>query len=318
MVLKALGDAAIEHGVVKSGGWMINGGDLFNEKGMIRTRVWDVLVHHRGRWKEDGIEHIDLIGNHDQDDRDGVIHPLKIFAKWEGWDVVDAPRYVPEKRWWLFPYMHDLGKQLDDIKKRKMTTVFCHVGIQGAWRNDTNKDTDGIALDRFKGFARVFTGHYHFRHMIGNIQYIGSPMQQSAAEKGQAKGYLIWDDEAERAHFHEIPGTPRYFDGEMSWPADTEAFYCPPEVGERDYVTITVKGPAAKVRAVTRDMLQQRTKCRNVKIERVIDDATYSRLNIKHDEALDTEALVKKYVGFVNPSALDHKRLLKVGQELLT
>jgi DNA repair exonuclease SbcCD nuclease subunit len=318
IILKAIGTAAVEHGVVKSGGRVINCGDLFNEKGFMRTSVWDVLVFHRLKWKEAGICHDDVIGNHDMEDREGVIHPLKIFRQWDGWNVIDQPFFIPEKNRWMFPYMHNLPQFLETIekKKRKKQVVFCHVGIQGAWRNDKSKDTDGVPIEHFAGFRQVFTGHYHFRHAVQNVQYIGSPMQHTFAEMGQAKGYLIWDDVTDEITFFEIEGTPKHLEAEVTWVGDKMAVHKPEGLTERDYVVVSIRGPSAKVKLVTREMLQDRMQCHNIKIDRLIDDETHSRLNIKHDEALDTVALVKKYVGFVNP-ALDHKRLLKVGKELL-
>ena len=85
----------------------------------------------------------------------------------------------------------------NDLLKYENCVAFVHWGIRGAKRNDHNKDTDGVPLDYLKPFRRVFSGHYHYRSKLENVQYIGSPLQQNFAEMGQDQGVLIYDSEKE-------------------------------------------------------------------------------------------------------------------------
>lgn len=335
-VFAAIEAGAQQHGVVASGGYVVNGGDLFNERGVIRTSVFDLLAATRRRWAEKQMKHIDNIGNHDQEDRGGTMHPLRVFDMLPGSQVIEGPTFIEGLRWWFFPYSHRLEEQLREAlyNARPFQTCFVHAGIKDAWRNDKSRDTDGISVDAFKDFRRVFSGHYHYRHAFENVQYIGSPMQHSFSELGQNKGYLIYDDETGKSEFHVIDGTPRHFDLQLTWTElgreersqsalgwdeETNAYDADtPRMlpGPGDIVRFKVKGPAERVRGVTRDYLAKLTPATTIKIERETTDQTYSRLALEEGGHGDVTSLMEKYINHLEP-ALDRARLLTLGVDLM-
>lgn len=317
-VHRAIGKAAVKHGVVKSGGYVLNNGDLFNLRGMIHTRCWDVLLAERLLWLEQGIRHIDNIGNHDQEDRDGEVHPLKIYEQFKDWIVCSKPTHLADLDWVIVPYTRNLEPVLAEVKAVKPKVLFVHAGIRTAWRNDKSQDTDGIDIKLFKPFSRVFTGHYHYRHEVGNVQYLGSTYQVSHAEAGQAKGYWIYDDETDEAKFYEITGTPKHYDvvvevkkGKLVALSREEEF----DFNEYDKVRCKLIGAADDVRMVKRERIVEAVGHNNITIKRDISDKATSRLAL-NDKALDTDELVKKYVEFIEPE-LDQARLVKMGREFL-
>lgn len=314
--------AAHEEGVIESGGYLVNGGDLFNERGVIRTSVFDLLAATRRKWAEMQVKHIDNVGNHDQEDRDGEMHPLRIFDTLPGSQVIEKPTVIEGVRWHFFPYSHRLESQMFDVSHglRPHAVAFVHAGIKDAFRNDKSRDTDGLQLGVFKGWKRVFSGHYHFRHEIGNVQYIGSPMQHSFAEAGQDKGFLIFDDKTNTVSFREVKGTPKHHRMALSWPdgkpsinsVDADRI----EVADIDNVQVTARGSSERVRAVSRDSLAKMITCAKIKIERVSTDATVSRIALDEKDHGDVRTLMSKYVDHLEPS-LDKARLLDIGAELL-
>ena len=321
VVFQAIEAAAEEHGVISSGGYVVNNGDLFNERGVIPTSVFDELAATRRRWAEKRIQHIDNVGNHDQEDRDGKMHPLRVFDTFPGSRVISEPTFVEGVRWWFFPYSHGLRAQLQEhanFNPRPHQVAFIHAGIKSAYRNDKSQDLDGLDVADLRDFKRVFSGHYHYRHTLKNVTYLGSVMQHSLSEAGQAKGFHIYDDSRDELTFHEIAGTPRYFDMELQWTDKGWDGTLDPKLGKPtaiDTIMFRVNGPAEAVRALTREALAKLTPATNIKVDRNITDETVSRMALDEKDHGDLRSLMEKYVGHVDPG-LDRARLLKVGQEL--
>ena len=313
-VFEAIGDGAINHAVIRTGGYVINLGDLFNDRGLIRSACFDMLVAHRMRWRDSGIKHIDLIGNHDQEDRAGRIHPLRIFASWSGWHVIDTPMHLGQFD--FFPYTHDLPGALVSMTLPKHDRIaFVHTGFKGARRNEGSVDTDGSETRLVSEYRHVFSGHYHYRHSVKdtNIQYVGSPMQHTFAEMGQAKGYLIYDDVTGVVKFNRIPGTPVHYETRVD-AATGEWTDVTMEPSDRLRVVIT--GAGADMAKWPREKLATMFPVATIKIERKITDAAVSRLALEPTGVLDNLALARKYMEFMEPE-LDPGRLMAVAQELI-
>lgn len=289
--------------VIDSGGFVINGGDLFDEKGIVRTSCWDRLREVRVGWMTRGVKHIDNVGNHDQEDFQGTINPLKIFDHFDGCFVASEPTFVDP--WWIIPYTRDLKKALKEVPDDSLVVI--HAGVCGAKMSAGIEDEDGADPKLFSRFKRVFSGHYHRHQTVGKVTYIGSPMQQNFGEAGETKGVVIYDDKKDKFKFVEITGLPRFHKFVMGDDlADTP-------VACDDFVHVTVKGDR-KVAMTSKEDLQKSLPGRLVKIDREITEVKGSRLSI--DDVSDIDGLITQYVGHKDPPE-DHKRLVKIGRELI-
>lgn len=317
-VFSYIGEQAVKLGVVKSGGYLFNGGDLFDQRGLIPTACWDLVYEERSKWLEMGIRHIDNIGNHDQEDRDGEIHPLRVFESFLGWHVCTKPTLIEDLGWVVIPYTHGLEASLGEALEAEPRALFVHAGIKSAFRNDKSRDTDGISIDLFKDFPRVFSGHYHFRHEVENVQYIGSPYQQSFAEAGQNKGFLLYNDKTGKIDFHEIPGTPKHYDVELNFDTGKLAnrSKSEPEYSPQDKVKVHLRGRSDQVKLVTKEQIGKLLGHSRFTVNRDVADETVSRLSLPTGKTLDHEELLTKYIDYVDPS-LDKKKLFAKGKELL-
>lgn len=308
--------AAHSLGVIETGGYVYNGGDLFDQRGIIKTSCFDMLYRHRVKWREAGIRHIDNVGNHDQEDRDGEIHPLKIFEEFD-WIVCTKPTLIEDVKWVIVPYMKDITEAVKDAKEAKAKALFIHGGVKGAWRNDKSQDPDGFDIAQFKKIPTVFSGHYHYRHKVGNVQYIGSPYQQSFAEKGQDKGIMIFDDQTGETEFHEVPGTPKHYEVEATIDEDGEII-CP-DIGSTsiDKVKIKITGKSEQIRSLKKDRMIEKLgiDAKSVSMDRIITDETMSRLLIA-DGKIDVKDVMGKYLDFIQPD-LNRKKLMTIGTELI-
>lgn len=290
-----------------------NGGDTFNTRGLIKTSCFQALYNEYKKWNSLGISQIINVGNHDQEDKAGSIHPMKVFEEF-GWIVVDRP--MNKGNFVFMPYMDaELIRQyLDKVQDKKNKALFVHWGIQGSYRNDSNIDTDGIPVDWVSEFKIVISGHYHYRNKIKNIQYIGSPLQQTFAEMGQDKGGIIYDYDSNSIEFVEIKGTPKHYEVKIDLTENSKDV--PSGISEKDFVRVKIKGESQDVTQITRDDISKFVNSSSIKIEKEIIDKSYSRLSLDSKEVHDNETLIKKYINFINTD-LDKNKLMRMAKDFL-
>jgi DNA repair exonuclease SbcCD nuclease subunit len=67
-----------------------------------------------------------------------------------------------------------------------------------------------FTTDLFKGFDKVFSGHFHLRREKENIQYLGCPYELTWNDYGDAKGLTLYNTDTRQATF--VPNTvsPRH------------------------------------------------------------------------------------------------------------
>lgn len=321
LVLQSIGEMALKlQDKTKKRITIINGGDTFNTRGLIKTSCFDVVYKHYEKWSSNGLSQIIIVGNHDQEDKEGLIHPMRVFEQFDNWHVVDKPTVIDDMA--FFPYMNKALIQ-SEIKKAiksgaKFATV--HWGIQGAMMNEGHADSEGVPASWLKDFKMVFSGHYHYRNSFSNIQYIGSPMQQNFGEINQKKGVLLYDNEKNKIDFIEVKGTSNHYEIEITQKEDfTEEIFKGGEkesISEKDFIKIKIKGDSEFCSSIKKDEYSKRFGVNTVKVERDVKDKHVSRLKITNTDVLSTESIMQKYVDFVD-SSLDKNKLMKIGKTLL-
>jgi DNA repair exonuclease SbcCD nuclease subunit len=286
---------------------------------MIRTICFDTLYRHYRKWESEGFRQIINVGNHDQEDRAGDIHPMRVFSSFEGWLVVDKPTRI-DGNIVIFPYMkNDEIEEYLNSNQLDGFDAFVHWGIRGAKRNDTNIDKDGVPIEWLKVFRNVFSGHYHYRSKYKNVRYIGSPFQQNFGEMGQEKGVIIYDSEENEESFVEIKGSPKHHEITFRWEEGSKK---PSIEGDKDslekedYCRIKVVGDSERVNSLSIGDVRKVVACDNISVEREPQDKHFTRLNISSGEIMNVESLMAKYVDFVSTD-LDKSKLLDVGKKIL-
>lgn len=291
-------------------GMIVNVGDTFHDKGLIRTACLE--SYFRKRKMFEGFKWVDLVGNHDQDDAGGVIHPLSAFGLFRKSVVINDSYHDKENDILFVSYRKDMEKFLESQPKTKV--LITHTGISGAFMNDTKQDTTGVSLKALKRYQRVFSGHYHKPHEFGNVVYVGSPMQQSFGEAGQIKSMVIYNTESDEFTRSRVRGLPEHHVIKVRWLDGEPQIDKSVKTTENDFVKIDMKGEIENVRSMPRSKFDF-IKCRSLRIESEIDEVHISRLGVSKDELDDESVLFEKYVDFVNPD-LDRKRLLDAYKEL--
>jgi len=322
--LTVIGQAAKEHGVE----YIINLGDTFDVRGIVHTGCLETLRNHYLQWAKDGLKQIILVGNHDQEDREGVVHPMRVFASYPGWVVVDRPMVIRRaSNWAFFPYMHKITEADIDavVRARNIDYAFVHWGIKGAKRNDKNVDTDGVPPEWIaKKVGTVFSGHYHYRSTFGmhGIQYVGSPIQQDFGERDQEKGYMIFDEVERSSRFYPIMGTRKHHQIEVLFDPDGNPAVSGDmsDIQKGDFLKATIKGEEAIVSGFSdadlRKLIPKEANPGRLLIERDINDGSSSRIELTGTEIHSTRTVMQKYVDHVDTD-LDKERLLNMGFEML-
>jgi DNA repair exonuclease SbcCD nuclease subunit len=300
----------------------VNLGDTFDVRGIIHTACLSALEKEWHEWELANIQQIILVGNHEQEDRDGRIHPLSVFGSRLN-TIVDEPMTVGGMD--FYPHLPVSVVTQELIKKNKKSYLaFVHWGIQGGKRNDSNVDDDGVPVKWLKGYRMVFSGHYHHRNEFENVQYVGSPLQQNFGEGRQEKGVIILDTSTMKQEFVPLIGTPKHYDVELVWEKgkrkmsliNSNPIVRMKDIGSGDFVRVFVKGDSEQVSGVKKEDLMKSIGAKDIKMERVVSEKAYSRLNIESKEIYNTEAIMEKYVDFVETS-LDKVNLMKIGREIL-
>lgn len=187
-------------------------GDLFQDRQkidvMTYSSTFDVLLKHC-----DGSVNLWLLlGNHDlwYHDKWDVSSVLP-FSALPNVTVINKPctLKINNEEIDFMPYAHDPIehlKQLQTLAKDRqgLKTLVGHLAIHGAELNtlyhtlsDVILEHDGemtkVGPELFKFWDKVFLGHYHGAQEIGNIEYIGSPLQLTFGEAFQEKHIIVYD-----------------------------------------------------------------------------------------------------------------------------
>lgn len=295
---------------------IVNGGDTFNTRGVINTRCFDVVARHWKRWKDDGFSQIVLVGNHDQEDRDGQIHPYMSFKDWSGFSVVDEPETINGVDFYPYIPIEKVKDSIESLKPARSKDAVVHWGIRGAQRNDSNVDNEGVPLNWISHYRNVFSGHYHYRNSFENVQYIGSPLQQNFGEMSQEKGVLLYDLEKNKRQFVELRKPPKHFEVSIRWEDGKQVWDRPEGIREKDFVRIRVFGDSELCSSVGKQDVEKIIKCREIKIERIVSEKHYSRLSLERADVHNLKTLADKYVDFIETD-LNKKRLKQMAELIL-
>lgn len=83
--------------------------------------------------------------------------------------------------------------RLDFLSKSASDICAGHFEINGFEMTAGHYCETGMAVDLFKKYTQVWSGHFHIKSSIGNIQYLGNPFQTNRGDTGSPRGYHIFD-----------------------------------------------------------------------------------------------------------------------------
>lgn len=83
--------------------------------------------------------------------------------------------------------------------------MMAHLEVQGAFMDKGNVNEHGMPVDKFKSFEQVFSGHFHHKNKIGNVQYLGCPYEMTWIDYQDPKGFHIFDTSSRELEFVRNP-----------------------------------------------------------------------------------------------------------------
>jgi hypothetical protein len=79
------------------------------------------------------------------------------------------------------------------VKKTKAKVAMGHLELNGFRAHRGHIMEDGMSIDIFDKFDRVFSGHYHTRSDNGKIFYLGNPYEMFWNDVNDTRGFTIFD-----------------------------------------------------------------------------------------------------------------------------
>lgn len=301
-------------------------GDTFETKNLVEA----ITNNHFSDWvnecKENSIDVIILVGNHDisslGDERVTLLHPLKYF---ENVTLINEPTMIPFQNGTLsfvpFRRNQDVCREMinnvcaqakkhnEGFQDEQINFLFYHGAVLNAKISNREFLDAAAALDvsdlKPDFFDQVFMGHFHKHQKVAeNVRYVGSPLHHDLHDAGDPKGFYHYDVEQNKLKFVKTK-YPSFVKVEIEKEEDWKQ-----EINDYDYFVINVNEDVSvppKFYSMT-----------NVKIHKSSKRNKQQRLDIEYRaaEKLDSNKLIEVYVEHLKPK-LDSAKLISLGKEIL-
>lgn len=136
-----------------------------------------------------------ILGNHDlykktQND----VNSVKILKFLPGVTVFEEPEVIrlKHKSFLMMPWRASHEDEKKCMSENSADYLCCHTDIQGAQFSRFVQEHQGNEIDDFSKFARIFSGHIHYRQRLKNVELIGSPYQLTRSDAGNEKCVYVF------------------------------------------------------------------------------------------------------------------------------
>lgn len=104
---------------------------------------------------------------------------------------------------WINNQNYDVA--IEAMNNTPAQIMFGHLEVAGAMMDRGNVNEHGMAVEVFKKFETVYSGHFHHKSKIGNVQYLGCPYELTWIDYQDPKGFHIYDTETRELEFVRNP-----------------------------------------------------------------------------------------------------------------
>lgn len=302
------------------------GGDMFHVRKNIPVQAFNAVYDAMARFTLDKIPVLAIHGNHDQADRLGADHSIYAFRSFL--TVVDQPGWVTMKgrsgatyAVLAIPYTEDVDQLRKVVASKcpggaQRRILLGHLGVQGAkvgadfvYANAADPTVGDLAVNSYDA---GFLGHYHMHQQLGtNLWYVGAPLQHNWGDKGQKRGFALYDTDTGTFEHVELRA-PKFIElQDDTWTSDEEL--------EGNIIRV-IAGPrnifldpdkrlelASRVNAISLEVVPKTEEAQPV-LQRLVIDPSMARTDI-------LRAYVESGLGPMGD--LDEEYLLSVGAEIL-
>ena len=210
---------------------IINLGDTFDRRKFVNFMSLEAA---KEMWfdpvKELGCKMTALIGNHDIYYKNTlrINSPDELLGGYDI-DVIHEPttRSYDGTDILLLPWICDenYDRTLRSITESTAPVCMGHLELNGFEAHPGHVMDNGIDMNIFKKFTKVFSGHYHTKSNRDNCYYLGNPYQLYWNDYGQKRGFHVFDTETLRTTFYRNPFDTfhkLYYNGGVNIPPEDE------------------------------------------------------------------------------------------------
>jgi len=199
---------------VQPGDIIVHLGDLFDNRNVIPINLMNYTLDIVEEISKIAPFHI-IIGNHDLYSKStGEINSVRPFKHIDNIFIYDTPTKIQFEgiNILMVPYIDNRKEQISIINNNKdCEYLFCHSDLNGAKLHLTSaghRNADKIDIEDFKGFRKVYSGHYHIVQREQNFTFVGSIFQMDRNDYNDQKGIFVIDVENEEEEFIENKVSP--------------------------------------------------------------------------------------------------------------
>lgn len=302
-------------------------GDLFHQRNKIDVMSYEMVFRsfYENIQKYHHIERIYLVvGNHDMYYKNKwTVNSIKPFYVMPRVKVIDDifQETLRGVDICFLPYSESASRTLLHLPKGDL--LLSHLAVQGAKLNkhtvsdrivETDSGMDLVSSENFSSWSKVLLGHYHLAQRLGNVEYVGSPLELNFGEAGDEKHIILLDLNNLSCEYIVNDFSPRHLVIDIS-ELDDEDF----SVLENNYVRITydysqksrmlelAKLIPARVNVLYLDFSIKKPKEQEIK-----EGMSSMQLCLQ-----DILSIMKDYVKESKPDSLDEGKLLSIGEKIV-
>jgi DNA repair exonuclease SbcCD nuclease subunit len=166
-------------------------GDQHHNHDLVRLSVLHWWLTTFQALKDQGIDSVCLVGNHDQSAPGSDVHAMMAYQGLQHVKVIDRPTI--HRNVLMVPYMHDEDKFQqackDGYSDGAQYTVFCHQTFDGSTYENGFLASDGFDPNLLPQ-ELLISGHIHTGQEYGKVWYVGAPRWRSIHDANTEKS--IW------------------------------------------------------------------------------------------------------------------------------
>jgi len=305
---------------------IVCGGDIYDGKDIIRSKCQNLLFSFLSDMKKRDVDFIALVGNHDYEETINAAHldkeanypdhSLKPLENLSNVTIVDFPTVIGDIG--FIPYRGNNAHMLLSLSSiQDAKYVFIHEGVMGYDFGTGRADDFSLPLDKYKGFKKVYAGHYHNSHVMGNVIYLGSPLTHSFGESNQVKNIGIINFKKKGKVEYVIVDLPQHLSFDVNASAVIndknstvleKSKYC-------DYfIRFVISGKKEELSIAEEKLRKTYNNLNNLKIVLKPEIEKANRMNIA--EEMKEEKMIEVYLSNYNTN-LDKKELLERAKKFI-
>lgn len=185
-------------------------GDLLDKSSRIKNDMFVPLFKKIDYMKEGGLEMWFIFGNHDITSTVTNSSILEVFEKYG--HLVNSIQTYELGNFTI--NMCPFTKDPSLVPTVNADYLFTHLNIIGfdlGGGRISGEEQQAFPISMFSNYKTVFTGHYHKRQAIDNIQYIGSPYQLNFGDVNDFnKGFEVFNLEDGSREFVKYDKAPKF------------------------------------------------------------------------------------------------------------